>query len=92
MRQLKADKFIGARMPDQEYGPGVPAIVCLVAAGMQQARLDPVGESVSIRHPGRTAQSNFERIQSDGKTAGIGFGRQPESEANTQAAAADLDE
>ena len=57
MRQLKADKFIGARMPVQEYGPGVPAIVCLVAAGIQQARLDPVGESGSIRHPGRTAQS-----------------------------------
>jgi hypothetical protein len=42
----KADKFIGAFMPDVVYGSGVPAIVCLVAA----ARLDPVGESVSIRH------------------------------------------
>ena len=47
----KADKFIGAFMPDVEYGSGVPAIVCLVAA----ARLDPVGESVSIRPLGRTA-------------------------------------
>ena len=50
----KADKFIGAFMPDLEYGSGAPAIVCLVAA----TRLDPVGESVSIRPLGRTAVSS----------------------------------
>jgi hypothetical protein len=46
-------------MPDQEYGPGVPAIVCLVAADPEQGQLDPAGESVSIRYPGRTAHSTW---------------------------------
>jgi hypothetical protein len=36
-------------MPDQEYGSGVPAIVCLVAAHLEKEQLDPVGESVSVR-------------------------------------------
>jgi hypothetical protein len=43
----KADKFIGAFMPDLEYGSGVPAIVCLVAA----ARLDPVGPDIATLAP-----------------------------------------
>jgi hypothetical protein len=50
----KADKFIGAHMPDQEHGPGIIAIVCLVAVYLRPGRLDSVGESVLDSPPGRT--------------------------------------
>jgi hypothetical protein len=32
-------------MPDEQFGSGFLAIVCMVAAGLEKERLDPVGET-----------------------------------------------
>ena len=45
----KADNFIGACVPDQEYGSGVTAIVCLVATRMNEGST-PLERLFRIRH------------------------------------------